>query len=381
EYSRYVGDIFGAPLAIEALLAFFLESTFLGVWIFGWDKLSKKVHATAIWLVAISSNLSALWILIANSFMQQPVGYEIINGRAQMNDFFALILNPNIWTQFPHVVSSGLSTAAFFILGISAFHLLRAASNHDMHRRSFQIAAIIGTLAVIGVIMTGHSQAQHMVETQPMKMAAAEALWDTESPAAMSLFTVGNEKERRDVFAIRIPRLLSLLAYNQLNGTVKGINELQEEFTAQYGPGNYVPPVAVSYWSFRLMVGAGMLMLLAAIYALFLTMGEEVGSKSPRLLKFFPYLIALPYLANTTGWLLTELGRAPWVVYGLMKMEDAVSINVGIGALWTTLIGFTLLYGVLMVADLYLLVKYARKNSSKPLSQKSGEAAISLAGD
>ncbi|MEZ4641223.1 MAG: cytochrome ubiquinol oxidase subunit I [Chloroflexota bacterium] len=311
EYSRYVGDIFGAPLAIEALLAFFLESTFLGVWIFGWDKLSKKVHATAIWLVAISSNLSALWILIANSFMQQPVGYEIINGRAQMNDFFALILNPNIWTQFPHVVSSGLSTAAFFILGISAFHLLRAASNHDMHRRSFQIAAIIGTLAVIGVIMTGHSQAQHMVETQPMKMAAAEALWDTESPAAMSLFTVGNEKERRDVFAIRIPRLLSLLAYNQLNGTVKGINELQEEFTAQYGPGNYVPPVAVSYWSFRLMVGAGMLMLLAAIYALFLTMGEEVGSKSPRLLKFFPYLIALPYLANTTGWLLTELGRAP----------------------------------------------------------------------
>lgn len=360
EYSRYVGDIFGAPLAIEALLAFFLESTFLGIWIFGWEKLSKKVHMTTIWLVAIASNLSALWILIANSFMQQPVGFEIVNGRAQMTDFFAVVFNPNIWTQFPHVVSSGLTTAAFFILGISAFHLLRAGSNHDLHRRSFQIAAIIGTLAVIGVVMTGHSQAQHMVETQPMKMAAAEALWDTESPAAISLFTVGNEKERRDVFAIRIPRLLSLLAYNQLNGTVKGINDLQAEFTAQYGPGNYVPPVAISYWSFRLMVGTGMLMLLTVIYALFLTMGEEVGGKPPRFLKFFPYLIALPYLANTTGWLLTELGRTPWVVYGLMKIEDAVSLNVGAGALWITLIGFTLLYGGLMVADVYLLRKYAQ---------------------
>ncbi|MBE2197180.1 MAG: cytochrome ubiquinol oxidase subunit I [Anaerolinea sp.] len=381
EYSRYVGDIFGAPLAIEALLAFFLESTFLGIWIFGWDKLSKKVHAAAIWIVAISSNLSALWILIANSFMQQPVGYEVVNGRAQMTDFFALVFNPNIWTQFPHVVSSGLATAAFFILGISAYHLLRAGSNHDLHRRSFQIAAIIGTLAVIGVIMTGHSQAQHMVETQPMKMAAAEALWDTESPAAMSLLTIGNEKERRDVFAIRVPRLLSLLAFNQLEGTVKGINDLQTEFTAQYGPGNYVPPVAVSYWSFRIMVGAGTVMLLAAFYALFLTMGEEVGEKIPRFLKFFPYLIALPYLANTSGWLLTELGRVPWVVYGLMKIEDGISINVGIGALWTTLIGFTLLYGALMAADIYLLVKYAQKGSGKLLPTQTGDAAISLAGD
>ncbi len=382
EYSRFVGDIFGAPLAIEALLAFFLESTFLGVWLFGWEKLSKKMHAAAIWLVAISSNLSALWILIANSFMQQPVGYEIVNGRAQMTDFFALIFNPNIWTQFPHVFSSGLATAAFFVLGISAFHLLRAGSNRDLHRRSFQIAAILGTLAVIGVIMTGHSQAQHMVETQPMKMAAAEALWDTEDPAAMSLFTIGNERERRDVFAIRIPRLLSLLAFNQLDGTVQGINDLQAEYVAQYGPGDYVPPVAVSYWSFRAMVGAGTAMLLAAFYALFLTMGEGVGDKPPRFLKFFPFLIALPYLANTTGWLLTELGRAPWVVYGLMKMEDAVSINVGVGALWTTLIGFTLLYGVLMVADVYLLVKYARRGSGGLFNlDDAPETAVSLAGD
>ncbi len=382
EYSRFVGDIFGAPLAIEALLAFFIESTFLGVWLFGWDKLSKKTHAATMWLVAISSNLSALWILIANSFMQQPVGYEIINGRAQMTDFFALVFNPNIWTQFPHVFSSGLATAAFFVLGISAFHLLRAGANRDMHRRSFQIAAIIGVLGVMGVVMTGHSQAQHMVETQPMKMAAAEALWDTEDPAAMSLFTIGNERERRDVFAIRIPRLLSLLAFNQLDGTVQGINDLQAQYEVQYGPGNYVPPVAVSYWSFRAMVGAGTLMLLAAFYALFLTMGEQVGDKPPRFLKFFPFFIALPYLANSTGWLLTELGRAPWVVYGLMRLEDAVSINVGVGALWTTLIGFTLLYGVLMVADVYLLAKYARRDTGDLLTLDDGqETAVSLAGD
>lgn len=381
EYSRFVGDIFGAPLAIEALLAFFLESTFLGIWIFGWDKLSKRMHAGAMWLVAISSNLSALWILIANSFMQQPVGFAINNGRAEMTDFFALIFNPNIWTQFPHVFSSGLTTAAFFVLGISAYHLLRAKPDHDKFRRSFQIGAIIGTLGVIGVIMTGHSQAQHMVETQPMKMAAAEALWETEDPAAMSLFTVGDEQERRDVFAIRVPRLLSLLAYNQLDGTVQGINDLQAQYVAEYGEGDYVPPVAVSYWSFRVMVGAGMVMLLAAIYALFLTMGEQIN-RDTRFLNFFPWLIALPYLANTTGWLLTELGRVPWVVYGLMKIENAVSPNVTVGALWVTLIGFTLLYGVLMAADIYLLTKYAKSGSGELLDLEAGpETAVSIAGE
>ncbi len=382
EYSRFVGDIFGAPLAIEALLAFFLESTFLGIWLFGWDKLSKKLHAATIWVVAISSNLSALWILIANSFMQQPVGYEIVNGRAQMTSFAEVVFNPNIWSQFPHVFSSGLATAAFFVLGISAYHLVRASESRDMHRRSFQIAAVFGVLGVVGVAMTGHSQAQHIVQTQPMKMAAAEALWDTEDPAALSLFTIGNERERRDVFAIRIPSLLSLLAFNQLNGRVQGINELQAQYEAQYGPGNYVPPVAVSYWSFRIMVGAGIVMLLAAFYALFLTMGEELVDHPPRLLRYFPFLIALPYLANTSGWLLTELGRAPWVVYGLMTIEQGISINVGIGMLLTTLIGFTLTYGALMAADVYLLAKYARKDSGDLIRlDDTPETAVSLVGD
>jgi cytochrome d ubiquinol oxidase subunit I len=382
EYSRFVGDIFGAPLAIEALVAFFMESTFLGVWIFGWDKLSKKQHAGAMWLVAFSSNISALWILIANSFMQQPVGFVMNNGRAEMTDFFAVILNPNIWTQFPHVLASGLTTAAFFILGISAYHLLRPSEQKAMFSRSFQIAAVIGILSIVGVIMTGHSQAQHMVATQPMKMAAAEALWESEDPAAMSLFTIGNERERKDVFAIRLPRVLSLLAYNQLEGEVKGINDLQAEYEQTYGPGDYVPPVAISYWSFRLMVGAGTLMLIAVGYALLLAMGEEV-EKKPKYMKMFIWFLPLPYLATATGWILTEVGRAPWIVFGLMKIEDAVSPNVSAGAVLFTLITFTLVYGVLMVADIYLLQKFARQPEAVGLApiDVSGNTAVSIVGD
>ena len=380
EYSRFVGDIFGAPLAIEALLAFFLESTFLGVWLFGWERLSKGWHAVAMWMVALGSNVSALWILIANSFMQQPTGFVLNNGRAEMSDFFALIFNPNVWVQFPHVVMSGLTTAAFFILGISAYHLLRGGEKVDRFRRSFQIGAIVGTLAITWVIMSGHSQAQHMVEVQPMKMAAAEALWNTEDPAAMSLFTVGDESERRDVFAIRIPRLLTLLAYNQWTGTVQGINDLQQQYVEEYGPGDYVPPVAISYWSFRIMVGAGFLMLGLALYSLFLVMGEQLENP-PRLLSFFPWLILLPYLANTAGWLLTELGRAPWVVFGLMKIEDAVSLNVSSGSLWLSLIGFTVVYGSLMVADLYLLRKYARSGAADAAPLAGDDAIPSLVGD
>jgi cytochrome d ubiquinol oxidase subunit I len=331
------------------------------VWIFGWDKLPKGLHLASIWLVAIGANISALWILIANSFMQQPVGYVLndITNRAEMEDFGELITNPNILVQYPHVVSSGITTAAFFVLGISAWHLLRQ-KNNDFFRRSFRLASVYGIIGIVLVIMVGHSQAQHMVETQPMKMAAAEALWESEDPAAMSLFTIGNERERRDVFAIRLPRVLSLLAYNQLEGEVKGINDLQAEYEKTYGPGDYVPPVAVSYWSFRMMVGAGMLMLIAVGYALLLAMGEETDKK-PRFMKAFIWLLPLPYLATATGWILTEVGRAPWIVFGLMKIEDGVSPNVSVAMVLFTLIGFTLIYGILMVADIYLLQKFARR--------------------
>lgn len=358
EYSRYVGDIFGAPLAIEALLAFFLESTFLGVWIFGWDRLSKKAHLAAIWLVAAGSNISALWILIANSFMQQPVGYTLENGRAVMSDFFAVVFNPNVWVMFPHTIAAGFVTASFFILGISAYHLVRK-QNVQIFRRSFQIGAIFGSISIVLVILNGHSQAQHMVQVQPMKMAAAEALWYTRDPAPLSILTIGDLSQRREIFSIRLPNLLSLLAYNQVTGAVRGIYDLQAEYERVYGAADYIPPVAIIYWSFRLMVGTGFLMLIFAFYALFRVMGESLDRPSG-LMKFFPYLILLPYLANTTGWVMTEVGRVPWVVFGLMRLEEAVSPTIPGGLVLVSLIGFTLVYGGLMTADIYLLTKYSR---------------------
>ncbi len=358
EYSRFVGDIFGAPLAIEALLAFFLESTFLGIWVFGWDKLSKGMHAAAMWLVAIGTNISALWILAANSFMQEPVGYVLRHGRAEMKNFLDLLLNPNLAVQFPHTVLAGFVTAAFFIMGISAYHLVRK-NQLDLFRRSFQIAATIGAIAIVLVILNGHSQAQHMIESQPMKMASAEALYNTEAPASFSILTIGDLSQRQEVFSIRIPRLLCLLSYNQLDCEIKGINDLQQEYTAVYGPGDYIPPVAVVYWSFRIMVGAGFLLLGLALYALFMVMGDMVVSRT-KALRLFTFAIALPYIANTAGWMLTEIGRFPWVVYGLMRVEDGVSLMVGAGNVLLSLIVFTLVYAALVVANIYLMSKYAR---------------------
>ncbi len=357
EYSRFVGDVFGAPLAIEALSAFFLESTFLGIWIFGWDRLSKGMHAVTIWLVAIASNLSALWILIANSFMQEPVGYAVENGRAVMNDFFALVLNPNIWYQFPHTVLAGFSTAAFFVMGISIYHIARK-NEEELFQVSFQLAATIGAISVILLVLNGHGQTQHIAEVQPMKLASAEALWETENPASFSLLTIGDRSMRREVFSIRVPRLLSLLAFNQLEGEVQGMDDLQAQFEQQYGPGNYMPPAAITYWAFRIMVGAGLVMVLLALYALYLIMGDLFEERS-RAVPLFLAGMALPYLANSAGWIFAEVGRFPWVVYGLITLEESVSSTVGAGEVLISLIGYIVVYGLLIFATVYLLRKYA----------------------
>ena len=358
DYSRFVGDIFGAPLAIEALMAFFLESVFLGVWIFGWKRLSKGMHAVAIWLVAIGSNFSALWILIANSFMQQPVGYAIENGRAVMTDFIALILNPKVWLMFPHTISAGLATAAFFVMGISAYHLLRK-QNVEVFNRSFKIAAIIGAIAVVMIALNGHSQTQQLVDTQPMKLAAAEALWETEDPASLSILTIGDLSQTKEIFSIRIPNLLSFLLFNQFYGEVEGIYDLQAEYEQLYGSGNYIPPVAIVYWSFRVMVGVGILLLILGLYGLFLVMRDSVEASSTGL-KLFILALFLPYLANSAGWMMTEIGRVPWIVFGLMKIEDGISPTVPGSMVLTSLVLFTLVYAALMVADIYLLKKYAK---------------------
>jgi cytochrome d ubiquinol oxidase subunit I len=274
-----------------------------------------------------------------------------------MTDFFAVVLNPNIWVQFPHVLASGLTTASFVVLGVSAYHLLRK-NEVDVFKRSFQIAAAFGVAFSVLLAINGHSQAQHMVQNQPMKMAAAEALWETESPASFSLFTIGDLSSTREVWSFRLPNLLSLLAYNQLDGEVKGMNALQAEFEAQYGPGNYIPPAVIPYWTFRIMVGAGFAMIGLALYAMFVSLGD-MAEKPSWLHKILPWAISLPFIANSAGWILTEVGRYPWAVYGLVKLEDGVSPNVSVGMLWTSLIGYVLIYGLLMFATIYLLRKYA----------------------
>lgn len=356
-YSRYVGDIFGAPLAMEALLAFFLESTFIGIWVFGWDKLPKGAHLLAIWLVAFASNLSAFWILAANSWMQNPVGFHIEGTKAVMDNFPALLTNPKLWAQFPHVFFSGITTAGFFALGISAWHLKGQRPDRGAFVSSFRFASVFAVIGVVFVMVSGHSQSQNTMKFQPMKVAAMEALWNTEDPAGFSLLTIGNEKERRDVFAIRIPGLLSFLSFNQFSGEVKGINNLQAEYEKKYGPGNYVPPVAITYWSFRAMVGAGLLMLFLGGWALIQSMRGKDGS--PLLNKLLVPAILLPTLATATGWMVTEIGRQPWIVQGLLRTVDGVSPLVSAGTVATSLIIFVALYGVLMIADIYLLRKYA----------------------
>ncbi|NOZ78570.1 MAG: cytochrome ubiquinol oxidase subunit I, partial [Acidobacteria bacterium] len=355
-YSRFMGDIFGAPLAIEALLAFYMESTFLGVWVFGWDKLSPKVHAAVMWLVAIGSNVSAVWILAANSFMQHPVGYALRNGRAEMTDFWAIIGNSHLWYQWPHVFTAGMATAGFFVAGISAWHLARKRDEHGVFGRSFRWGAVYGLIGIILVIVVGHFQAQEMCRIQPMKMAAAEALWHTEDPASLSLASFGGPNG----IDIRVPRLLSFLVYDSFSGKVRGISELQSQFVATYGPGDYVPPVAATYWSFRVMVGAGFLMLLLASLAVWGTRGGRTPVNRT-LLRVMVWAIALPFVANSTGWLLTELGRQPWIVYGLQKTAAGVSPTVGAGSVAFSLVSFTLLYAVLIVIDVKLLSTYARK--------------------
>jgi len=382
DYSRFVGDVFGAPLAIEALLAFFLESTFLGLWIFGWEKLPKKAHLAAIWLVAIGSNISAYWILVANSFMQQPMGYALRNGRAEMESFWALISNPHVFVQFPHVLTGAMATGAFFVLGISAWHLARAkdGETREAFRRSFRIGAVYGLAATVAVMVVGHSQAQYMVRVQPMKMAAAEALWESADPAPMSLFTFGNERERRDVYAIKVPGLLSFLAYNRFSGEVRGIKNLQAEYEARYGPGkDYVPPVKWTYWTFRAMVGAGMAMLLLAAWSL---LGMLRGSfeRSSLLLALLVPAIALPFVANSAGWIFTEIGRAPWIVFGVMRLESGVSPGVSAGEVLFTLVAFTLLYAALMGADLYLLSKFAKAGIHPPDPDSADEPELGVAG-
>lgn len=360
-YSRYVGDIFGVPLAIEALLAFFLESTFLGIWVFGWDKVSEKIHLLSIWIVALASTISAFWILTANSFMHDPTGYVINNGRAEMTSFGEVIGNPHLWVQFPHTIFAALATGAFFLVGISAYHMLKN-NRAEWVKASLKMGVITALIFTILVAIMGDVQGKYLVKHLPMKMAAAEALWDSKDPAPFAVVAAIDEKEKKNTFEITIPKMLSFLSYNKFTGKVEGLNDIQKKYEQQYGPGNYIPPVNLSFYNFRLMIGSGVLMLLIAIFALYYYVKNKLYEKK-KFLKLLIIAIALPYIANTTGWILTEVSRTPWIVFGLLKLQDAISPTVSYGSVLISLIVFTLVYAALVVVDLTLMFKFAKNDT------------------
>ncbi|MFT9850137.1 cytochrome ubiquinol oxidase subunit I [Aneurinibacillus sp. REN35] len=379
-YSRFVGDVFGAPLAIEALLAFFMESTFIGLWIFGWDKIPKKLHLASIWLVSIGTIMSAFWILAANSFMQNPVGFVIENGRAQMNDIVAVLTNAKLWVAFPHVIFASFATAAFFIMGVSAWNMLRKR-DLDFYKRSMNVSLIIGLIAGLSIAFSGHSQATYLMGAQPMKMAAAEGLWeDSEDPAAWTVVANIDVENKESTGRLEIPYLLSYLAYGEFSGKVEGMNALQEKMVQQYGEGNYIPPVKTTFWSFRIMAGTGGVLVLLSLLGLLFTWRDKITT-STRYLKWLVPAIFLPYIGNSFGWIMSEIGRQPWVVNGLMLTADGVSPNVSAGQILFSLIAFSLIYTALAVVMVYLFIRVIKQGPhEKPQEDISASDPFSVGG-
>ena len=360
-YSRFVGDIFGAPLAIEGLLAFFLESTFLGLWIFGWDRLPRLVHLATIWIAAIGTLLSALFILAANSWMQDPVGYRVnaTAGRAELTDFLAVLTSPVVVTAFLHTIMAAFLTAGAFVAGVALWRVWRNDRDADTFRSAAVAGAWVVLISAVLVLATGDQQGKVMTTAQPMKMAAAEALYQTEKPASFSILTIGTLDGRTQLFSIRIPNLLSWLATGSLDGTVEGINDLQSQYQATYGPGDYVPYVPVTYWSFRLMVGMAALAAAAAAWILWTLRRRElpVGRRVVWVAMLLPFV---PLAANILGWILTEMGRQPWLVFGVMQTQAGVSPGTSALEVLITLVGFTVLYGALAVIEVGLLLRRIR---------------------
>jgi cytochrome d ubiquinol oxidase subunit I len=362
-YSRYVGDIFGSLLAIEATLAFFLESTFLAVWVFGWKRLSPRLHCACIWLVALASNLSALWILIANAWMQHPVGYVLRNGRAELSDFMAVITQPFAIQQFFHTVSGAYILAGFVVMGISSYHLLRR-QHTSFFTKSFRLALGFALIFSVAEVVQGHIHGAEVAKIQPTKLAAMESLWDTQAGAPMWLLLIPDQKNERNLVEFgRIPDALSMLAYHSPQAVVKGLKDFPKEDR---------PPVALTFLSFRLMVGLGFLFVLLTVVGWFKRRKLE---SSPGYLKVMLYAIPLPYLALEAGWMVTEVGRQPWIVYGLMRTSDAVS-PIAASQVGITLAAFILVYSLLGAVAFYLVAKFARQGPEPAAAvADSGEVA------
>ena len=364
EYSRFVGDVFGAPLAMEGLLAFFLESTFLGLWIFGWDRLPKRLHLATIWAAALGTLLSAYFILAANAWMQHPVGYEIdpATGRAVLNDIGAVLFQNTAVMAFLHTMTASFMVSGAAVAAVGAWFLMKNRQT-DVFRPAMKAGAVVTLIAAIGVSITGDLFSKIMVEQQPMKMAAAEALYDSQTGAPFSVLTIGDVRGDTATPLIEIPGLLSWLSTGDVNATVQGINDLQAAYEAQYGPGDYVPYVPVTYWSFRLMIGVGMLAAAWALWALW----RYRGGRNPRQGRLFgvvtPLIVLAPLAASSFGWIFTEMGRQPWIVFGEQLTADAVSPLLTTTEVWISLIGFTVVYAILAVIEVALLLKYIKQGA------------------
>ena len=362
-YSRVVGNIFGAPLAMEGLGAFFLESTFLGLWLFGWDKLSRRVHLATIWAVSLGTVLSVAFIMTANSWMQHPVGY-IINSRThqpQLNDIWALLTNPVFVWGYAKVLLASLVTGAAVMLAVSAWQL-RHGKDREVFTRSARLALIVLVPAILFTMLVGDELGVIEARYQPMKIAAAEGQWTTCQPCSFSLIQIGGgNHDQTPTKILAIPHLLSLLATNHWNGKVVGLNPLQTQYSKQFGPGYYVPNVFIQYWAMRVMAYAGVLVFLLAVFGLWLIRRKKLAT-SRRFLWVAIWASVLPFLMNTAGWLLTESGRQPWVVQGILLTKNGVSPSVSTTEVAISLGVFVLLYATLATVDLMLMLRYSRND-------------------
>jgi len=355
EYSRFAGSVFGLPVAFEALTAFFVESVAIGIWVYSWDKISRRAHLAVIWLVALSSNYSAFWILAANSFMQHPVGQVVSKGQVEPVEVTALITNSYLYYQYAHTALAGLAVAGYFIMAVSAYYLLQQ-THLAISRWSFKIGLVCALISTSLVVSSGHFYNQYLAYAQPMKLAASEALWKTAAPAPFIIFAVIDQDNSRNVYQLALPAGLSVLTYNSLNAPVKGMNVLQGEYVKQYGPGYYIPAVAILFWSFRIMVGIGFWLLLLAVVNCWYWRKNRLEA-CPALLRATMWSLPLPYVAITTGWAMTEMGRQPWLVYGLLLTEKGVSKIVPAANVWISLFLYITIYSGVALAAVYIARK------------------------
>jgi cytochrome bd-type quinol oxidase subunit 1 len=376
-YSRLVGNVFGAPLAMEGLAAFFLESTFLGLWLFGWDKLPRRVHLATIWAVSLGTVLSAMFIMAANSWMQHPVGYQMVNGKPVLNDIWALFTNPVFVWGYSKVLLAALVTGTMVMLAVSAWQLRRGQDkDKDLFLRSAKLSVVVLVPAILFTMLVGDELGVIEARYQPMKIAAAEAQWTTCQPCSFSLFQIGGgNNDETPTQIIAIPHLLSLLATNTWNGKVVGMTPLQNQYTKQYGPGNYVPDVFIQYWGMRVMAYLAVMVFLIGAWGLWLIRRKTLAT-SRLFLWVAMWGVVLPFLMNTAGWLLTESGRQPWIVQGIMLTKNGISPSLSTTWIAISLAAFVLVYAVIATIDLLLMLKYSKKPLPPPRAAAEADEPV-----